>query len=61
MKIEFKCKATISDISNKSINDNLIGYGFNNFGIVRDELKSIDDFSKELRPTGPHNSFYLYY
>ena len=50
-------EATISDISNKSFNDNLIGYGFNNFGIVRDELKSIDDFSKELRPTGPHNSF----
>jgi len=49
--------ASISDILNKSIADNLIGYGQGNFGIVRDELSSIDDFSEDVRPTGPHNSF----
>ena len=49
--------ASISDILNKSIADNLIGYGQGNFGIVRDELSSIDDFSDDVRPTGPHNSF----
>ena len=49
--------ASISDILNKSISDNLIGYGHGNFGIVRNQLKSIDDFSDDVRPTGPHNSF----
>lgn len=49
--------ASISDILNKSISDNLIGYGQGNFGIVRNQLKSIDDFSDDVRPTGPHNSF----
>ena len=49
--------ASISDILNKSISDNLIGYGQGNFGIVRDELSSIDEFSNDVRPTGPHNSF----
>lgn len=49
--------ASISDILNKSLSDNLIGYGQSNFGIVRNELKSINDFSDDVRPTGPHNSF----
>ena len=49
--------ASISDILNKSISENLIGYGQGNFGIVRDELRSIDNFSDDVRPTGPHNSF----
>lgn len=49
--------ASVSDILNKSISDNLIGYGQGNFGIVRDELSSIDEFSNDVRPTGPHNSF----
>ena len=49
--------ASISDILNKSISENLIGYGHGNFGIVRDELRSIDNFSDDVRPTGPHNSF----
>ena len=49
--------ASISDILNKSISQNLIGYGQGNFGIIRDQLRSIDDFSDDVRPTGPHNSF----
>ncbi len=49
--------ASISDILNKSFFDNLIGYGQSNFGIVRGELRLIDDFSDNVRPTGPHNSF----
>ena len=49
--------ASISDILNKSISQNLIGYGQGNFGIIRDQLRSIDDFSEDVRPTGPHNSF----
>ena len=49
--------ASISDILNKSISENLIGYGQGNFGIVRDELMLIDNFSTDVRPTGPHNSF----
>lgn len=50
-------QASYKDISTRSFQENIFGYGFNNFGIVRNELKSIDDFSEELRPTGPHNSF----
>ena len=49
--------ASISDILNKNISQNLIGYGQGNFGIIRDQLRSIDDFSEDVRPTGPHNSF----
>ena len=50
-------EASISNISSRSLNDNLFGYGHNNFGIVRSELKSIEEFSDDIRPTGPHNSF----
>ena len=50
-------QASIQDISSRSAHENIFGYGFDNFGIVRNELKSIDKFSEDLRPTGPHNSF----
>ncbi len=50
-------QASISDISARNISQNIFGYGHNNFGLVRDEIKSLDQFSKDLRPTGPHNSF----
>ena len=50
-------QASFQDISSRSFQENIFGYGFENFGIVRDELKSIGEFSDDLRPTGPHNSF----
>ena len=50
-------QASFKDISTRSFQENIFGYGFDNYGIVRNELKSIDDFSEDLRPTGPHNSF----
>ena len=50
-------QASVSDISSRNISQNIFGYGHNNFGLVRDEIKSLDQFSKDLRPTGPHNSF----
>ncbi len=50
-------QASFQDISSRSFQENVFGYGFENFGIVRDELKSIGEFSDNLRPTGPHNSF----
>ena len=50
-------QASFQDISSRSFQENIFGYGFENFGIVRDELKSIGEFSEGLRPTGPHNSF----
>ena len=50
-------QASFQDISSRSAQENIFGYGFDNFGIVRNELKSIGKFSDELRPTGPHNSF----
>ena len=53
-------EASISNISSRSLNDNLFGYGHNNFGIVRSELKSIEEFSDDIRPTGPYNSFIYY-
>ena len=50
-------QASFQDISSRSFQENVFGYGFENFGIVRDGLKSIGEFSDDLRPTGPHNSF----
>ena len=50
-------QASINDISSRSINQNIFGYGYGNFGIVRDEIKPIAEFSSNVRPTGPHNSF----
>ena len=50
-------QASFQDISSRSAQENIFGYGFDNFGIVRNQLKSIGKFSDELRPTGPHNSF----
>ena len=50
-------QASFQDISSRSFQENVFGYGFENFGIVRDELKAIGEFSGDLRPTGPHNSF----
>lgn len=50
-------QATISDISSRGLANNLFGYGHNNYGIVRSEIQQTTNFSPELRPTGPHNSF----
>tara|TARA_B100000927_G_scaffold55253_1_gene42212 strand:- start:80 stop:1261 length:1182 start_codon:yes stop_codon:yes gene_type:complete len=50
-------QASFKDISSRSVQENIFGYGFDNFGIVRNELKSTEEFSDNLRPTGPHNSF----
>ena len=50
-------QASINDISSRSINQNIFGYGYGNFGIVRDEIKPMAEFSSNVRPTGPHNSF----
>lgn len=50
-------QASFKDISSRSVQENIFGYGFDNFGIVRNELKSTEEFSDDLRPTGPHNSF----
>ena len=49
--------ASIENITSKSFSENLIGYGYGRFGIVRSELKLIDEFQDQYRPTGPHNSF----
>ena len=45
------------DISSRNLSQNILGYGHGNFGVVRDQIKSLEEFSKDLRPTGPHNSF----
>ena len=50
-------QATVSDISSRSLTNNLFGYGHGNYGIVRSDIKQTSKFSSELRPTGPHNSF----
>ncbi len=50
-------QATFSDISTRGISNNLFGYGHDNYGIVRSEIQQTTEFSPELRPTGPHNSF----
>ena len=50
-------QTSITDISSRGFYENLLGYGHGNFGIVRNEIKPISEFSDSVRPTGPHNSF----
>ena len=37
--------------------NSIFGYGFNQFAGVRSEVKPINEFSDNLRPTGPHNGY----
>lgn len=50
-------QATFTNFSDRTLNENIFGYGFNNYGIVRDTVQNINEFDENLRPTGPHNSF----
>lgn len=50
-------QATFTNFSNRTIYENIFGYGFDNYGVVRNTVQSIDRFDEDLRPTGPHNSF----
>ena len=49
--------ATTKVIQDRSIKNSLYGYGFDQFAVVRSEVKPINEFSKNLRPTGPHNGY----
>tara|TARA_B100002019_G_scaffold80729_1_gene69724 strand:+ start:2338 stop:3519 length:1182 start_codon:yes stop_codon:yes gene_type:complete len=50
-------QASVSSISNNSFTENLFGYGHGNFGIVNDKVDNLTEFSDDVTPTGPHNSF----
>tara|TARA_B100001996_G_scaffold287963_1_gene228208 strand:+ start:786 stop:1919 length:1134 start_codon:yes stop_codon:yes gene_type:complete len=50
-------QATFTNFSDRTVYENIFGYGFNNYGIVRDTVQNINEFDENLRPTGPHNSF----
>ena len=50
-------QAAIADLSQRNIVNSIFGYGHDNFGIVRDEIRPTLEFEEGLRPTGPHNSF----
>lgn len=52
-------QTTVNNFRNQNITDLIIGYGYGNIALVRDEIKPVSEFSTDLRPTGPHNS-YLY-
>ncbi len=49
--------AAAGAIQDRSLKNSFFGYGFNQFAVVRSEIKPIDQFSDELRPTGPHNGY----
>ena len=49
--------ATAQAIQGRSVKNSLFGYGFNQFAVVRSEVKPITEFSDNLRPTGPHNGY----
>ena len=49
--------ATTKAIQERSIKNSLYGYGFNQVAVVRSEVKPINDFPENLRPTGPHNGY----
>ena len=44
-------------IQERSLKNSIFGYGFNQFAVVRSEVKPIEQFSDNLRPTGPHNGY----
>ena len=50
-------EATFTNISERTVYENIFGYGFENYGVVRNTVQSINEFDEDLRPTGPHNSF----
>ncbi len=52
--------ATAGYLSNLNITNLLIGNGFNSIGVVNDSVGNIEDFSDELRVTGPHNSYLFF-
>ncbi len=49
--------AAAGAIQDRSLKNSFFGYGFNQFAVVRSEIKPIDQFSENLRPTGPHNGY----
>ena len=49
--------AAAGAIQDRSLINRYFGYGFNQFAVVRSEIKPIDQFSDTLRPTGPHNGY----
>ena len=48
---------TAQIIQERSAKNSIFGYGFNQFAVVRSEVKPINEFSDNLRPTGPHNGY----
>ena len=49
--------AAAGAIQDRSLKNSFFGYGFNQFAVVRSEIKPIEQFSDNLRPTGPHNGY----
>ena len=52
--------ATAGYLSNLDISNLLIGNGYNNVGVVNDNVGNIRDFDDDLRVTGPHNSYLFF-
>jgi O-antigen ligase len=48
---------SIQNIAEREIENKVFGYGFNKVAVVRSQIMPIEDFSKDLRPTGPHNGY----
>ena len=52
--------ATAGYLSNLNVSDLLFGNGYNNVGVVNDNVGNIEDFDDDLRVTGPHNSYLFF-
>ena len=52
--------ATAGYLSNLQVSNLLIGNGYNNVGVVNDNVGNIEDFDDDLRVTGPHNSYLFF-
>ena len=52
--------ATAGYLSNLHVSNLLIGNGYNNVGVVNDNVGNIEDFDDDLRVTGPHNSYLFF-
>ncbi len=48
---------SIQNIAERELENKVFGYGFNKVAVVRSKLMPIEEFSNDLRPTGPHNGY----
>jgi O-antigen ligase len=52
--------ATVNYLSSSKLQDLIFGNGNQKIGVVNNSIGNIDEFSEDLRVTGPHNSYLFF-